>query len=87
MITQLMEEAALCHRVAVLKQGSLVQLDTPRAVFRNAAVLATQGSTYLPWCGCGQAFRKRRSAEWRTVFHRKAGGCGRGAMHDDAAAQ
>ncbi len=43
MITQLMEEAALCHRVAVLKQGSLVQLDTPRAVFRNAAVLRDAG--------------------------------------------
>lgn len=43
MITQLMEEAALCHRVAVLKQGALVQLDTPRAVFRNAAVLRDAG--------------------------------------------
>lgn len=43
MITQLMEEAALCHRVAVLKQGALVQLDTPRAVFRNAAALRDAG--------------------------------------------
>lgn len=43
MITQLMEEAALCNRVAVLKQGALVQLDTPRAVFRNAAALRDAG--------------------------------------------
>lgn len=43
MITQLMEEAALCHRVAVLKQGALVQLDTPRAVFRNADALRDAG--------------------------------------------
>lgn len=43
MITQLMEEAALCNRVAVLKQGVLVQLDTPRAVFRDAAALRDAG--------------------------------------------
>ena len=43
MITQLMEEAALCNRVAVLKQGALVQLDTPRAVFRDAAALRDAG--------------------------------------------
>ena len=43
MITQLMEEAALCNRVAVLKQGMLFRLDTPRAVFRDSAALREAG--------------------------------------------
>ena len=43
MITQLMEEAALCHRVAVLSQGVLFKLDTPRAVFRDSAALREAG--------------------------------------------
>ena len=36
MITQLMEEAVLCNRAAVLNKGNLVMLDTPRAVFQEA---------------------------------------------------
>lgn len=43
MITQLMEEAALCGRVAVLNKGNLIMLDTPRAVFREAEALQLAG--------------------------------------------
>lgn len=43
MITQLMEEAALCDRVAVLSQGELIKLDTPRAVFRESDALRAAG--------------------------------------------
>ncbi len=43
MITQLMEEAALCGRVAVLNKGRLILLDTPRAVFREAETLQLAG--------------------------------------------
>lgn len=43
MITQLMEEAALCDRVAVLSQGELMMLDTPRAVFRESDALRAAG--------------------------------------------
>ncbi len=43
MITQLMEEAALCDRVAVLNKGNLILLDTPRAVFREATALQLAG--------------------------------------------
>lgn len=43
MITQLMEEAALCDRVAVLSHGALLKLDTPRAVFRDAEGLRAAG--------------------------------------------
>ncbi|HWR22010.1 MAG TPA: energy-coupling factor transporter ATPase [Feifaniaceae bacterium] len=43
MITQLMEEAALCGRVAVLSKGNLILLDTPRAVFRETEALRLAG--------------------------------------------
>ncbi len=43
MITQLMEEAALCSRVAVLNKGNLLLLNTPRAVFREADALQLAG--------------------------------------------
>lgn len=43
MITQLMEEAALCDRVAVLSQGALLALDTPRAIFRDSEGLRAAG--------------------------------------------
>lgn len=43
MITQLMEEAALCSRVAVLNKGNLILLDTPRTVFRQADALQLAG--------------------------------------------
>ncbi len=43
MITQLMEEAVLCNRAAVLNKGNLVMLDTPRAVFQEADTLRLAG--------------------------------------------
>lgn len=43
MITQMMEEAVLCDRVAVLSQGRLVAMDTPRAVFREGELLRNAG--------------------------------------------
>lgn len=43
LITQLMEEAVLCDRVAVMAQGKLLMLDTPRNVFRNAPALRKAG--------------------------------------------
>ena len=42
-ITQLMEEAALCDRVAVMNLGQLVLLDTPKNVFTDAARLKSYG--------------------------------------------
>lgn len=43
MITQIMEEAALFDRVAVLKQGRLVALGTPGEIFRDAVLLQNAG--------------------------------------------
>lgn len=43
MITQTMEEAAAVDRVAVLAQGKLMLLDTPRNVFAQAAKLRDWG--------------------------------------------
>ena len=42
-ITQLMEEAAACDRVAVMEGGRLIMLDTPQAVFRNTEQLRSLG--------------------------------------------
>jgi len=43
LITQLMEEAALCGRIAVLSQGSLLMTGTPREVFREGTALQAAG--------------------------------------------
>ena len=40
MITQFMEEAALCERVAVMAGGRLVAIGTPREIFENTEALA-----------------------------------------------
>ncbi|MDL2218696.1 energy-coupling factor transporter ATPase, partial [Christensenellaceae bacterium OttesenSCG-928-M15] len=42
-ITQLMEEATLCDRVAVMSQGGLMMLDTPKNVFRQREKLKSFG--------------------------------------------
>lgn len=39
MITQYMEEAALCDRVAVMAGGKLITAGTPRAVFAQGELL------------------------------------------------
>lgn len=39
MITQFMEEAAMANRVALMSKGKLIAIDTPRSLFKNAALL------------------------------------------------
>ncbi len=43
LITQLMEEAAMCNRIAVLSQGELLRLAAPAAVFREEDLLFNAG--------------------------------------------
>lgn len=43
MITQYMEEAVLCDRVAVMTQGRIAMLATPREVFREEEALHSYG--------------------------------------------
>lgn len=43
MITQLMEEAALCGRIAVLSQGNLLMEGAPREIFRRSEELLAAG--------------------------------------------
>ncbi|MDR1620634.1 MAG: energy-coupling factor transporter ATPase [Clostridiales bacterium] len=43
MITQQMEEAALCDRMVVLFQGTLLADDAPRKIFRDEAMLVCAG--------------------------------------------
>ena len=48
MITQFMEEAALCSRVAVMKGGELVKTGTPREIFANRESLLACGLEVPP---------------------------------------
>ena len=43
MITQFMEEAALCHQVAVMDRGALVMQGTPKEIFRHGDQLRAIG--------------------------------------------
>lgn len=62
LITQLMEEAAMCSRIAVLSQGELIRLEAPAAVFREEAMLCEAGLD-VP-----EMVRLRSSLEKRGIF-------------------